>query len=252
MFDLVHQMRVRIVTAPSFTNGKVLAAILFEDTMERVVASQPTAAYLWDNGIVPILKVDKGLQPEAGGVRLMKPIPRLDEILQRAKVHGVFATKMRSTIARASKEGIAAVVTQQFELAAQIAGCGLLPIIEPEVSINSPDKSSAETLLLAELNLHLDALPSEIQVILKVTLPSESDLYERLADRENVIRVLALSGGYGRTEACTLLAKNHNMIASFSRALLEDLRVSMTGAEFDRTLGQAIDEIYNASTDKEA
>jgi fructose-bisphosphate aldolase, class I len=250
MFDLVHQMRVRIMTAPSFTKGKVLAAILFEDTMERTVAGQPTAAYLWDNGVVPILKVDKGLQPDSGGVSLMKPIPKLDDLLQRAKAHGVFATKMRSTITAASKDGVAAVVAQQFELAAQIVAQGLVPIIEPEVSINAPDKAGAEALLLAELTQRLDALPTGNRVILKLTLPRIPDLYAGLAERDDVVRVVALSGGYTRTEACARLAQNHHMIASFSRALLEDLRVSMTDAQFDRALSLAIDEIYQASTEK--
>jgi fructose-bisphosphate aldolase class I len=250
MFDLVHQMRTRIVTAP-FTSGKVIAAILFEDTMERAVAGQPTAAYLWDNGVVPILKVDKGLQPDSGGVSLMKPIPKLDDLLERAKAHGVFTTKMRSTITAASEERVAAIVAQQFELAAQIAGHGLVPIIEPEVSIKAPDKAGAEALLLAEISRRLDALPTGRQVILKLTLPSVPDLYAGLAERDDVVRVVALSGGYTRTEACALLARNHHMIASFSRALLEDLRVSMTDAQFDQALTLAIDEIYQASTVKQ-
>ncbi len=251
MFDLVHQMRTRIVTAPSFTGGKVIAAILFEDTMERTVADQPTAAYLWSNGVVPILKVDKGLAPDSGGVRLMKPIPKLDDLLERAKAHGVFATKMRSTIAAASKDGVAAVAAQQFELAARIGGHGLVPIIEPEVSINAPDKAGAEALLLAELSRRLDALPTGSQVMLKLTLPSVPDLYAGLAERDDVVRLVALSGGYTRSEACALLARNHHMIASFSRALLEDLRISMTDAQFDQALTLAIDEIYEASTVKQ-
>ena len=252
MFDLVHQMRSRIMTAPSFTSGKVLAAILFEDTMERAVSGQPTGAYLWDHGVVPILKVDKGLQPDDGGVSLMKPIPKLDELLERAKAHGIFATKMRSTITAASADGVAAVAAQQFELALQIAGRGLLPIIEPEVSIKAPDKAAAEALLLAELNRRLDGLPDGTRVMLKLTLPTVPDLYEGLAARKEVVRVVALSGGYDRTEACALLAQNHHMIASFSRALLEDLRVSMSDAEFDQALAAAIDQIYTASTVKQA
>jgi fructose-bisphosphate aldolase class I len=251
MFDLVHQMRTRIVTAPSFISGKVLAAILFEDTMERSVRGQPTAAYLSENGVVPILKVDKGLEADTGGVRLMKPIPQLDELLKRAVAHGVFATKMRSTISAASPDGVAAVVAQQFELGAQIAGQGLVPIIEPEVSIDAPDKAGAEALLLAEINRRLDALPRGERVVLKLTLPTTPDLYERLAQRDEVVRVVALSGGYDRTEACALLARNHHMIASFSRALLEDLRVSMNDAQFDAALGAAIDQIYQASTVKQ-
>ena len=251
MFDLVHQMRTRIVTAPSFTGGKVIAAILFEDTMERTVADQPTAAYLWANGVVPILKVDKGLQPDSGGVRLMKPIPKLDDLLERATAHGVFATKMRSTITAASAEGVGAVVAQQFELAARIGDHGLVPIIEPEVSINAPDKAGAEALLLAEITQRLGTLPAGRQVILKLTLPSVPDLYAGLAELDDVVRVVALSGGYTRTEACALLARNHHMIASFSRALLEDLRISMTDAQFDQALTLAIDEIYEASTVKQ-
>ncbi|HXV01276.1 MAG TPA: fructose bisphosphate aldolase [Caulobacteraceae bacterium] len=250
MFDLVHQMRERIMTAPSFTAGKILAAILFEDTMERDVAGQPTAAYLWESGIVPVLKVDKGLAPDSGGVSLMKPIPRLDNLLERAKAHGVFVTKMRSTITAASPDGVAAIAAQQFELAARIAAHGLLPIIEPEVSIKAPDKAAAESLLLAALAARLDSLPAEARVILKLTLPQVPDLYAGLAERENVVRVLALSGGYTRAQACARLAQNHHMIASFSRALLQDLRVSMTDAQFDQALALAIDEIYEASTVK--
>ena len=251
MFDLVHQMRVRVMTAPSFTGGKVLAAILFEDTMERTVAGQPTAAYLWNNGVVPVLKVDKGLQPDSGGVSLMKPIPELDDLLERAKTYGVFATKMRSTITAASEDGVAAVAAQQFELAARIRSHGLVPIIETEVSIKAPDKTGAEALLLAELNQRLDALPTGSQVMLKLTLPSIPDFYAGLAERDEVIRALALSGGYTRAEACARLARNHHMIASFSRALLEDLRISMTDVQFDQALALAIDEIYEASTVKD-
>ena len=251
MFDHVHQMRERIMTAPSFTGGKVLAAILFEDTMERTVGGQPTAAFLWNNDVVPILKVDKGLLPVSGGVSLMKPIPRLDDLLGRAKAHGVFATKMRSTITAASQDGVAAVVAQQFELAARIGAQGLVPIIETEVSINAPDKAGAEALLLAELSHRLDAMPAGSRVMLKLTLPSVPDLYAGLAARDDVVRVLALSGGYTRTQACARLAQNHRMIASFSRALLEDLRVSMTDARFDQALALAIDEIFEASTVKQ-
>jgi fructose-bisphosphate aldolase class I len=250
MFDLVHQMRERIMTAPSFTGGKVLAAILFEDTMERAVGGRPTAAYLWDAGIVPILKVDKGLAPDRGGVRLMKAIPRLGDLLERARAHGIFVTKMRSTITAASEDGVAAVAAQQFELAAAIAAHGLLPIIETEVSIGAPDKAGAEGLLLAALARRLDAMPADMRVMLKLTLPSVADLYAGLAERDDVVRVLALSGGYSRTRACASLARNHHMIASFSRALLEDLRVTMTDLQFDQALSLAIDEIYEASTVK--
>ncbi|HEY1559962.1 MAG TPA: fructose bisphosphate aldolase [Caulobacteraceae bacterium] len=251
MFDLVHRMRERVMTAPSFTGGKVLAAILFEDTMERAVGGRPTAAYLWGAGVVPILKVDKGLQPDIGGVSLMKPIPRLDDLLERAKAHGVFVTKMRSTITAATQDGVAAVVAQQIELAVQIRARGLLPMIEPEVSIDAPDKAGAEALLLAELNHRRDALPADFPVMLKLTLPRVPDLYAGLAERDNVVRVLALSGGFTRTQACARLAQDHHMIASFSRALLQDLRVSMTDVQFDRALALAIDEIYEASTVKQ-
>ncbi len=251
MFDLVHQMRERVMTAPSFTGGKVLAAILFEDTMERTVGGQPTAAFLWNHGVVPILKVDKGLQPDSGGVSLMKPIPRLGDLLERAKAHGVFATKMRSTITAASQEGVAAVAAQQFELAAQIGGQGMAPIIETEVLINAPDKARAEALLLAELGHRLGAMPAGSRVMLKLTLPDVPELYAGLAERDDVVRVLALSGGYTRGEACARLAQNHHLIASFSRALLEDLRVSMADAQFDQALALAIDEIYQASTVKQ-
>jgi fructose-bisphosphate aldolase class I len=252
MFDLIHQMRERIMTAPSFTGGKVLAAILFEDTMERTVDGQPTAAWLWRHGVAPILKVDKGLAPDSGGVSLMKPIPRLDDLLERAKAHGIFATKMRSTISAASPDGVAAVVAQQFEFAAQIAARGLAPIIETEVSINAPDKAGAEALLLAAITRRLDALPTASRVMLKLTLPNVPDLYAGLAERDDVVRVVALSGGYTRAEACALLARNHHMIASFSRALLEDLRITMTDQAFDQALAVAIDQIYQASTVKQA
>jgi fructose-bisphosphate aldolase class I len=251
MFDLVHDMRVRIMTAPSFIDGRILGAILFEDTMEREVGGKPTAAYLWDNGIVPILKVDKGLQADSGGVSLMKPILRLEGLLERAKAHGVFATKMRSTIGAASEAGVAAVVAQQFELAVQILGQGLVPIIETEVLISAADKAAAEGLLLGRLIRGLDALPVRSRVMIKLTPPSVPDLYAALAERGDVVRVLALSGGYTRTDACARLARNHHMIASFSRALLEDLRVSMTNAQFDQALTLAIDEIYQASTMKQ-
>jgi fructose-bisphosphate aldolase class I len=251
MFDLIHQMRERIMTAPSFTSGKIIAAILFEDTMERAVGGEPTATWLWDHGVVPILKVDKGLQPASDGVSLMKPIPKLDDLLEKAKAHSIFATKMRSTIAAASQDGVAAIVAQQFELAAQIIGHGLVPIIEPEVSINAPDKAGAEALLLEQINRRLDALPTGSRVMLKLTLPSVPDLYAGLGERDEVVRVVALSGGYTRAEACALLAKNHHMIASFSRALLEELRITMTDAQFDQALSVAIDEIYEASTVKQ-
>ena len=251
MFRLVHEMRVRIITAPAFTGTKVIAAILFERTMDGQVLEKQVPAYLWeDRGVVPFLKVDKGLEAERDGVSLMKPIPGLDALLERAVKLGVFGTKARSVINLPSKQGIAAVVTQQFDLAAQIAAHGLMPIIEPEVLIKSPDKAGAEAILLAELTTKLDALPDGRQVMLKLTIPEVPDFYSSLVSHPRVARVVALSGGYPRSEACTRLAANHGMIASFSRALIADLRQSMSDAEFDATLASAIDEIYRASTEK--
>jgi fructose-bisphosphate aldolase, class I len=251
MFRLVHQMRVRIMTAPAFTGAKVIAAILFEGTMDGEVRGKPTPAFLWEErGVVPFVKVDKGLDAEKDGVSVMKPMPDLDALLSRAAKLGVFGTKMRSVINLASKQGIAAVVAQQFDVAAQIAGHGLIPIIEPEVSIKSPDKSGAEAILLAELTKKLDALPNDRQVMLKLTIPDVPDLYAPLVNHKRVVRVVALSGGYTRADACKRLSANHGMIASFSRALTEDLRHSMSDAAFDATLANSIDEIYRASTVK--
>ena len=225
MFSLVHQMRVRIMTAPAFTGAKVIAAILFEGTMDGEVRGKPTPAFLWEErGVIPFVKVDKGLEAEKDGVSLMKPMPTLDTLLSRAVKLGVFGTKMRSVINLPSKEGIAAVVVQQFDVAQQIAEHGLMPIVEPEVSIKSPDKAGAEAILLAELTKKLDALPDGGQVMLKLTIPDVPDLYAPLVSHERVIRVVALSGGYTRAEACKRLSANHGMIASFSRALAEDLR----------------------------
>jgi fructose-bisphosphate aldolase, class I len=251
MFRLVHEMRVRIMTAPAFTGAKVIAAILFEGTMDGQAQQMPVPAFLWEErGVIPFLKVDKGLEAETGGVSLMKPMPALDVLLARAVKLGVFGTKMRSVINQASKEGIAAVVAQQFEVAEQIAEHGLMPIIEPEVSIKSPDKAGAEAILLAELTRKLDALPESRQVMLKLTIPDVPDLYSSLVNHPRVARVVALSGGYTRADACKRLAANHGMIASFSRALAEDLRHSMSDAVFDATLANSIDEIYRASTVK--
>ena len=251
MFKLMHEMRVRIMTAPSFTGAEVIAAILFEATMDGQAAGQPVPSYLWnERGIVPFLKVDKGLEDERDGVRLMKPIPGLDALLDRAVGLGVFGTKMRSVINLASEPGVAAIVAQQFEVAATIAAHGLLPIIEPEVLIKSPDKSGAEALLLRELTKAVDALPGDRNVMLKLTIPDTPDLYAPLMDHPRVTRVVALSGGYERADACHRLAANHGMIASFSRALMDDLRVSMTEEAFDAALAQAIDQIYRASTVK--
>jgi fructose-bisphosphate aldolase class I len=252
MFRLMHEMRVRIMTAPSFKSAKILAAILFERTMDDQVRGRPVPTFLWEErGVVPFVKIDKGLDAESDGVQLMKPIPRLDALLARAVALGVFGTKMRSLITHPSQVGIAAIVAQQFDLAAQISERGLLPIIEPEVSIGSPDKTGAEAILLNELTRKLDALPPGRRVILKLTIPDVPDLYAALVSHERVIRVLALSGGYSRVDACKRLAHDHGMIASFSRALLEDLRRTMTDDEFDRALSATVDQIYRASTEKE-
>ena len=251
MFKLMHEMRVRIMTAPAFTGEKVVGAILFEATMDGQAEGKSVPAFLWeDRGVVPFLKVDKGLEAEANGVRLMKPIPGLDALLERAVKLGVFGTKMRSVIDHASQEGIAAIVKQQYEVAAQIQAHGLVPILEPEVSINSPDKAAAETILLAELLKGLDALPDGSKVVIKLTIPDVADLYRPLIEHPAVVRVVALSGGYSRTDACTRLAKNHGMIASFSRALINELKKPMSDSEFDATLATAVNEIYQASVEK--
>ncbi len=251
MFRLMHEMRVRIMSAPAFTGDKVIGAILFERTMDGEAKGRQVPTFLWqDRGVVPFLKVDKGLETEADGVSLMKPIPGLDALLDRAVKLGVFGTKMRSVINLASPTGIAAIVKQQFEVGAQISAHGLVPIIEPEVSIKSPDKKGAEAILLAELTRHLDALPADRKVMLKLTIPSVPDLYQGLAKHPGVVRVVALSGGYTRADACAKLAENHDMIASFSRALTEGLTVSMSDAAFDAALGASIEEIFRASTVK--
>jgi fructose-bisphosphate aldolase class I len=251
MFKLMHEMRVRIMTAPAFTGEKVIGAILFEMTMDGDVKGKPVPSFLWeDRGIVPLLKVDKGMEPEVDGVTLMKPIPGLDALCARAVKLGVYGTKMRSTINLPNPAGIAAIASQQFAVGAQIADHGLMPILEPEVLIKSPDKPAAEALLLAELTKGLDALPEGRKVILKLTIPDVTDLYAPLIAHKNVDRVVALSGGYTRDDACARLAKNHGMIASFSRALVNDLRASMTDAEFNAALGESIDLIYAASTVK--
>jgi fructose-bisphosphate aldolase class I len=239
------------MTAPAFTGAKVIAAILFEATMDGETQGKPVPTFLWeDRGVVPFVKVDKGLEPENDGVSLMKPMPSLDLLLARAVRLGVFGTKMRSVINLPSKDGIAAVVAQQFEVAAQIAEHGLMPIIEPEVLIKSPDKGGAEAILLTELTQQLDALRGDRRVMLKLTIPNVPDFYSALINHERVARVVALSGGYPRDDACKRLAANHRMIASFSRALTEGLRHSMSDDEFDAALGRSIDEIYRASTVK--
>jgi fructose-bisphosphate aldolase, class I len=251
MFKLMHEMRVRIMTSPAFRGDKVIAAILFEATMDGQVHDKPVPAFLWeDRGTIPFLKVDKGLDAEKDGVNLMKPIPELDALLTRAVKLGVFGTKMRSVIKLASKGGISAIVAQQFEVAAQIARHGLIPILEPEVSIKSPQKPDAEAILLSELTQGLGYLPSGRQVMLKLTIPDVPDLYTQLIKHPRVIRVVALSGGYKRSDACARLAANHGMIASFSRALIDDLKISMSDDTFDATLEGAIDEVYRASTIK--
>ena len=251
MFRLMHEMRVRIITASAFTGEKVIGAILFERTMDGEANGKPVPTFLWeDRGVVPFVKVDKGLEAEEDGVSLMRPMPELDALLARAVGLGVYGTKMRSTINLASKSGVAAIVGQQFEIAEQIARHGLMPIIEPEVLIKSPDKAAAEALLLEEIKKKLDTLSKQRKVMLKVTIPEVSDLYKPLIEDDRVLRVVALSGGYSRDEACQRLAHNHGMIASFSRALIGDLRVSMSDTEFDAALGRAIDVIYRASNEK--
>jgi fructose-bisphosphate aldolase class I len=251
MFRLMHQMRVRIMTAPAFTGEKVIGTILFEGTMDGEVQGKPTPAFLWEErGVVPFVKVDKGLEKENDGVQLMRPMPELDALLTRAVKLNVFGTKMRSVINLASKDGIAAIVAQQFDVAARIAKHGLMPIIEPEVSIKSPEKAGAEAILLAELTRNLDAQPDGPRVMFKLTLPDTPDLYLPLTKHRRVTRIVALSGGYTRAEACKRLSANHGVIASFSRALVEELRHSMSDAEFNAALARSIDEIYRASTVK--
>ena len=247
MFGLIHDMRSRIITSPCFVGEKVIGAILFERTMDGEVAGRPTPHALIERGIVPFIKIDKGLEEEANGVQLMKPMPELDVLLTRAKALGVFGTKERSVINLANEAGVAAVVAQQFEVAIQVLRHGLTPIIEPEVNIKSETRDACDRLLLAELLRHLDRLPEGAQVMLKLSLPVEAGLFQPLVDHPRVLRVVALSGGFGRTEACAQLARNPGVIASFSRALLSDLRHGHSDEEFDRTLGSAIDEIHAAS-----
>jgi fructose-bisphosphate aldolase class I len=247
MFALVHQMRTRIITSPCFGSGKVIGAILFEKTMDGEAGGKPVPELLWERGVVPFLKVDKGLADEADGVQLMKPNPDLEALLDRANAKGIFGTKMRSVIKLANPAGIAAAVAQQFDEAKRILAKGLMPIVEPEVSIKSPERDEADRILLAEILKQLDGLPEGERVMLKLTIPAEPGLFQPLIDHPKVLRVVALSGGFTREEACRELAKNPGMIASFSRALLSDLRAGQSDEEFDRTLGQAIDEIQAAS-----
>lgn len=251
MFDLVHQMRTRVMTSPAVDGSRVLAAILFEQTMDREIDGLPTAAYLWERKqVVPFLKVDLGLAEKNHGAQLMKPINTLDSLLEQAKQHGVFGTKMRSVIADADQSGVEAIADQQFEYAARIAAVGLVPVLEPEVSIDSPHKDEAERLLHDALATRLDSWPDESPLMFKVTIPTQTDLYADLAGDPRVLGVLALSGGYSRDEACALLAKDHTMIASFSRALLEGLTAKQTDEQFTRTLEHSVAKIYTASVDK--
>jgi fructose-bisphosphate aldolase class I len=252
MYGLIHQMRSRIITAPSFSGDKVIGAILFEKTMDGQVDDKPTPQALIDRGVVPFIKIDKGLEAEANGVQLMKPMPELDALLARARSLGVFGTKERSVINLANREGIAALVRQQFEVARRVLAAGLVPIIEPEVNIKSPERAEADRILREELTKALDALPGDDKVMLKLSIPAEAGLFGLLVDHPKVLRIVALSGGYSRADACRELAKNPGVIASFSRALLEDLRHQMSDEEFDRSLGSAIDEIHQASTVKTA
>ncbi|MES2156962.1 MAG: fructose bisphosphate aldolase [Pseudomonadota bacterium] len=250
MFGLIHAMRSRIITSPVFTGDKVLGAILFERTMDGTVDGKPTPQALIEKGVVPFIKIDKGLEDEANGVQVMKPNPDLDILLHRAKALGVFGTKERSVINLANREGIAAVVKQQFEIGNQVLAAGLMPIIEPEVNIKSPERAEADQILLEELIKALDALPQGVQVMLKLSLPTKAGLFDPLVDHPGVLRVVALSGGFARPEACVELAKNRGIIASFSRALLNDLRHPMSDDEFNASLGEAIDEIHGASVAK--
>ncbi|WP_308516626.1 fructose bisphosphate aldolase [Sphingomonas flavescens] len=247
MFDLIHQMRSRIITSPCFGSGKVIGAILFERTMDGQVDGKPTPQALIDQGVVPFIKIDKGLEDQDAGVQMMKPMPGLDELLERAKGLGVFGTKERSVINEANEGGIAVLVAQQFQVARQVLGHGLMPIIEPEVNIKSADRAESDRLLLAAILEELDALPDGQQVMLKLSIPAEAGLFNPLVNHPKVLKVVALSGGFSREEACAELAKNPGMIASFSRALLSDLRAQQSDEEFDSTLGKAIDEIHAAS-----
>lgn len=251
MYRLIHAMRVRIMKAPAFSGDKVIGAILFERTMDGDVDGEPVPAFLWEKrGVVPFLKIDKGLLGEENGVQMMKPMPDLDALLIRGREKGIFGTKMRSVIAHADKAGIAAVVRQQFEVARQIIGQGLVPIVEPEVLIKSPTKSEAEAILRDEIAGELDKLPAADKVMLKLTIPTEEDFYAPLVAHGAVVRVVALSGGYSTMDACEKLSRNHGMIASFSRALAEQLRVSMSDAEFNASIAKTIDQIYAASVVK--
>ena len=251
MFRLIHKMRVRIVTSPAFTGNKIIGAIVFEKTMDGEAAGRPVPAYLWeDKGVVPFLKIDKGLQPEADGVSMMKPMPDLDALLARAVKLGIIGTKERSTIHLASKTGIAAIAAQQFEVGKQVLRHGLIPILEPEVLIKSPNKAEAEAILRDELLTGLDALGGDDKVMIKLTIPEVPDHYKLVIDHPRTLRIVALSGGYELHDACRRLSRNHGMIASFSRALVGDLKLQMSDAEFNATLAKTVDEIFQASTIK--
>jgi len=251
MFALVHQMRTRIITSPSFTGERILGAILFEITMDSDIKGRPTADYLWNvRRVVPLLKVDQGLEAEKNGVQLMKPIPNLAALLLRAKAKGIFGTKMRSVIKLANQAGIHEIVSQQFEVAGQIIAAGLVPIIEPEVDIHSPEKAKAEGLLKAAILDKLNKLPEGQLVMLKLTLPSQDDFYTEFVTHPKVVRVLALSGGYSREEGNNLLRRNHGIVASFSRALVEGLTAQQSDAEYNALLGESIQSIFEASTVK--
>ena len=252
MFGLIHEMRCRIIRSAAFTGEKVIGAILFERTMDGSVDGKPVPQALIEKGVVPFIKIDKGLEDEVNGVQLMKPMPELDALLVRSKALGVYGTKERSVINSANREGIAAVVKQQFEVGKQVLSHGMMPMIEPEVNIKSETRAECDEILLEEILKNLDALPDGQQVMLKLSLPVVSGKFDALVDHPKVLRVVALSGGYKRPEACIELAKNRGIIASFSRALLEDLRFQMSDAEFDASLGGAIDEIYKGSTQKTA
>jgi fructose-bisphosphate aldolase class I len=248
MYDVVHKMRSRIVTSPAFDGKRLIGAILFENTMDRDIAGKPTPTYLWEvKNVVPFLKVDKGLADEKDGVQLMKPIAGLDSLLKRAKAKNVFGTKMRSVIKQANQAGINAIVKQQFDLAKQILAAGLVPIIEPEVDIKTPNKEEAEELLKAAITKELKALKPDQRVMLKLTIPSKDNLYSDLIKHPNVLRVVALSGGYSRDEANKKLARNNGMTASFSRALAEGLKAQQSDKEFNAALDSSIDSIYRAS-----
>ncbi len=248
MFDLVHEMRTRIIKSPAFNSDKIIGAILFEQTIDRKIDGKYTGDYLWEEkGIVPFLKVDKGLEEVANGVQLMKPIDTLDELLARGNERNIFGTKMRAVIQEANKEGIKDIIDQQFEVGQKILDAGLMPILEPEVDINSPTKAEAEAIMKEEILKHLDNLQGDNKVMLKVTIPTEDDLYREIIDHEKVVRVVALSGGYSVEDANRRLAKNPGLIASFSRALVEKLNADQSDDEFNKLMAESIDGIYEAS-----